>query len=202
MPLSPFLRGFRALKLSDVLNVGLQGSPSIELLTVVEGKDLQMLGMVLEAAITNSTNPINKIVVITTTKDYEKCKKLLSGLTFESITEVKNEDDITPLDLRSSLRNKFGARYGWALQQVLAFDYIYNSQSAGALLVDTDTVITSKTQWLNEQGKQILMALMEYNPPYYEFLNKIASFSKKPKWTFVTHHMLFHPKNCAQSVRT
>lgn len=194
MPLNLFLRGFRALKLSDVLNVGLQSSPPIELLTVVEGKDLEMLGMVLGAALTNSTNPISKIVVITTAKDHEKCKKLLSGLAFESITEVKNEDDVVPLELRSSLKNKFGTRYGWVLQQVLAFDYVHNSQAAGVLLVNTDTVIVSEAQWLNEQGEQILMASLEYNPPYYQFLNTIASFSKKPKWTFVTHHMLFQPE--------
>jgi hypothetical protein len=38
------------------------------------------------------------------------------------------------------------------------------------------------------------MSGTDFHKPYYELLAKILGVSKKPAFTFITHHMLFQPE--------
>jgi hypothetical protein len=161
---------------------------------VVSGKDMDLLTLVIESAIKYSANPISKVKVITPSGDVKMCSDLLSSLQFTGKLEIQNEDELIPEEFRILLHSIFKKRYGWVLQQLLKLEAVSESDGEGTLIVDSDTVILRPVKWLNEDGKQILMASLEFNKPYYQFLSRLGELPSKPKYTFVTHHMLLQPE--------
>jgi hypothetical protein len=109
--------------------------------------------------------------------------------------EVNIIDEETQIDenTRIQLKNRFTNRYGWVIQQLLAVNFVLTSNAKGILLLNADTVMLREVEWLDSRFNQILMASVEYHEPYYAFLHKALKFPPNPKYTFITHHMLFQP---------
>ena len=120
--------------------------------------------------------------------------KLIDDLKFKIPVIVLNEDDVIIKSDRIKIRTRFRENYGWILQQLLTLTYILQSNSKGVLALDADTIVMKDTLWLNSHGEQILLVSHEYHKPYYQFLRNINLIKAKPKYTFVTHHMLFQPE--------
>ena len=169
-------------------------NPEIEILFVVASKDFNILPESISCAVVNSINSISKITIITRSVDVSMCEKLIDDLKFKIPVIVLNEDDVIIKSDRIKIRTRFRENYGWILQQLLTLTYILQSNSKGVLALDADTIVMKDTLWLNSHGEQILLVSHEYHKPYYQFLRNINLIKAKPKYTFVTHHMLFQPE--------
>lgn len=189
-------RQFRAARLPISESNNSNQYPSIEGLVVVARKDFGVLTKCINSIQSGSVNPISRIVVITPNSDVELCvetinnSKELSGLN----VHVVDEDTLFDINFLKELKNKFTTRYGWVLQQLLSVKYVFNSDSAGVLVMDADTVLLSPRTWLLPKKQQLLLVSSEYNRPYYVFLNKIFGTPVRPKHTFITHHMFMQPQ--------
>jgi hypothetical protein len=168
--------------------------PKIEILSVAAKKDFATLIFAMESAVENSINQIVKLTIVSPKKDIDEefIRKLRGKLSGVEIIFVP-EEDIIGDEIRIELRELFGARYGWILQQLLTIEFCLNSHQKGVLVLNADTILTQKKIWLDNKGQQILMPSLEFHPPYYDFLHKAFGFSRYPKYTFITHHMLFQP---------
>jgi hypothetical protein len=192
-PHRAILRQWRAYRFPTDLASHHGNLPTIEILTVVAGKDLNLLPFSLTSAIENTLNPVSRITVIIPAIDEELCKGIVATLNINCEIQIKIEDEILDLDTRSKLKHKFGKRYGWVLQQLLADEHIIRSESNGVLLLNADTILMRKAAWLEADGTQKLLVALEYHEPYYKLLNKLIGSRKSPTTTHVTHHMLFQP---------
>ena len=190
----PALRFLRANRLSSV-DYCLNSSTvnQIDILFVAAGSDIKMLSYSIPAAIKSIrggvTNP--KITVIVPSSDLPRCTELIgSGFNIK----ISCEDDYINASARIVLRDKFTTRFGWTLQQLLKIEFLLQSDASGVLVVDADTLLLNSRNWLHPDGRQILTPSGEFHKSYYQFLNKFGVSTKKPKFTFVPHHMLLQPK--------
>jgi len=183
----------RAVSLSESPDLPTATFPEIEILSVAAGKDIEILFYSMRSALLTSKNPIAQVTVICPSSDVEHCRTEISRIQFQGKVQILDEDSVLNLDRRQQIRANYGNRYGWVLQQFLALEYIINSQFKGVLLLNSDTVILRRTHWLDDLGNQILMVSHEFHKPYYLLLNKVLGLPKNPKYTFITHHMLFQP---------
>ena len=167
--------------------------PSIEILTVVAGKDLELLTFSITSAIERTLNPVSMATFIIPARDLDACKEIVEDLEIDVEIRIVIEDTLLNEDTRTKLRNRFGQRYGWVLQQLLADSFILKSNSAGVLLLNSDTILMRKAAWLESDGNQKLLVALEYHPPYYKLLNQLIGSREVPSTTHVTHHMLFQP---------
>jgi len=189
-----FLRQFRAISLPTTQIQNSSGNPKIEILCVAAGKDLDVLPLVLSQAVRTSQNEVTKITVVTRSIDLAPCREILEKSRLSVTWEIIDEDAQISDDLRRDIKENFGKRYGWVLQQFLAVNFILNAESDGVLLVNADTILLRKMTWINENKKQVLMASTEFHPPYYLLLAKLIGSPENPRHTFITHHMLFQPR--------
>ena len=188
-----FLRQFRAISLSEDLTLDADSLPPIEILSVAAGKDLDFLGFALKNAIKCSKNEVTRISIICPKKDLKRCRGLILLENLQCEVEIIDEEEQIDESIRIQLQHRFKDRYGWVLQQLLAVSFVLNSNSKGILLLNADTVMLREVQWLDSKSNQILMAAVEYHEPYYAFLHKTLRFAPNPRYTFITHHMLFQP---------
>jgi len=187
---SDSLRIWRACRYPEI-NTLVANKPNIELLCVAAPKDFETLFCSIESAIKFSGNVIEKVTVITTSSGLNECLEILGKLGRK--VNVVDEDSLLSIVDREKILKKFEGRYGWVLQQLLAVQYISTSESSGVLLLNSDTILLRPMDFLDENNNQILMVSTEFHPPYYKLLNKLIGSSVNPKWTFITHHMLFQP---------
>lgn len=117
-----------------------------------------------------------------------KCKIIVEKSKFDDVLVVSEEEYIEESEVLK-LRQKFGSRFGWALQQILKLGMVLNSCTSYTLIVDCDTLLLQERDWFRN-GKQILFPSWEYNQPYYDLLSRFGICDIFPAYTFVTHHML------------
>jgi hypothetical protein len=168
--------------------------PSISALIVSTRKDFNLLKICLEHLIEGSINPIQEVTVIVPSNDLDICKELIEASNLNFKVKILNEDEVIPIGLRTRVKNKFGDRYGWVLQQLLTVEFVLTSGAPGILVLDSDTVLSQKLLWLDKSGNQLLMPSWEFHVPYYEFLAKIAPKIPYSKSSFISHHMLMQPE--------
>lgn len=193
--ISYFLRFVRANQipnLDDTLN--LQNPPEIVIAVIATQKDFYLLKFCIEFGVRNSINPVEKICIITPATFTEECTILTRGFQITLPIEVISEETLISNEDRNKVKLRFKTNYGWILQQVLKLSFVMKQESAGVLIIDADTVILKPTLWVDRNSRQILLVSSEFHKPYYIFLQKIGLISKNPRYTFVTHHMLFQPK--------
>ena len=184
----------RVNRLEESLELNSNSYPSIELLIVVAGKDMEMLPVVISSALRFSMNPIHKISIICPRLEVIPCQLLLSKMSFSGKCEILSEDEIMDVNRRDQIAQRFPQRYGWVLQQFLAVEFISKSKENGILLLNSDTILLRNVHWLDAGRNQIIMSGTDFHKPYYLLLSRIFGVSKKPAFTFVTHHMLFQPE--------
>jgi len=167
--------------------------PKIELLSVASGKDLEILALSLKSAIRFSLNPISKVIVICPSLEVDKFTLELSRHKIHGSVVILDEDTILSQEFRAKVKQYFGVRYGWVLQQFLSLEYILQSSASGILMTNADTIQLREVHWLSDNGNQVLMASTSFHEPYYELLSHMFGFRRNPRFSFITHHMLFQP---------
>lgn len=166
--------------------------PAIELLLVAVSKDFPTLGLAASAAIRYSRNPISRVVVITPENEVSEAEELLAEMALPVSCQVLSEDDVLEAVARTILRERFGARYGWVLQQFLCLAYASASRAAGVLVLDSDTILVRERLFFDGQ-RQLLMPTLEHHEPYYLLLRRLSSLFPTETNSFVSHHMLWQP---------
>jgi len=184
----------RAAATSLPVSASKMGSPAeIELLFVTSDKDFPTLPAAILGAIASTENQIKKISVVTITSAVDACRRLLKERLPQLEVEVIDEAQVIDPRVFAQLREAFGGRYGWILQQLLTIAMAQKSKAAGVLAVDADTILLLPRNWLDKNGRQPLLVSSEFEPSYYDFLHSIGIGELKPDQTFVCHHMLFQP---------
>ncbi len=152
-------------------------------------KDLQTLESCVDAIKTNSLNPISRILLVVPGRDLQEIRNM------ELAAQVIPEESLLPSQILSSLSGIPDERRGWILQQVLKLWVVHQSEEAGVLVMDADTILTAPQAWLDFHGRQILAISNEFHRPYLEhFSRNWGSSGHVDGLSFVTHHQLMQPK--------
>jgi hypothetical protein len=167
--------------------------PSIELLLIVARKDFTSLPLAISKAVKNSLNPISVIRVVTPHDAIVECRRVIKNLELNLPICVDDEDEVFPLDRRLEMKELFGHKYGWGLQQFLTVECVLRSSASGVLALNADTIILRPQVWLNSNFVQILFQSSELHLPYYRVLESVFPNLEIQKLSHVTHHMLFQP---------
>ena len=168
------------------------GSP-IELLFVVARKDAKFLSSSIKGAFESTRcHKIISVTVICPSKDLEFIHEITDPI--KEPIRVVAEDDVIEQVYLSRIKDTFGSRSGWVLQQLLKIYYAKNSESPGILLIDADTVLLKNRVWLDSNSVQILMPTWEHHTPYYDFLRSNSYKLGDDTFSYVSHHMLIQPK--------
>ncbi len=168
-----------------------QGLPAIEITIDCAAKDSNLLSKVIEFAELNVLNPISVISVVVPSSDIEWISEQISKTSYKSPIQILDEDSILEEEIRNKIKVLFPNRYGWVVHQFLTLQQILNSSCLGILSIDSDTLILRPMAFLNSDGIQVLMESLEYNRPYYEFLNRINPVFKIDSASHVTHYSFF-----------
>ena len=173
----------------------------IDLVFVATQKDFETLKISLPMAIKAIPKfQIGHIKLIVPTDQVSVCRTIL-GKDSRNL-EIIDEDSLIDIKDRNSLFDKFGSRYTWVLQQILKVASVLESESEAILIVDADTVLLNKRNWLNSNETQLLQVSEEYNEDYYEFLANLDIGINPPLYTQVTHHMLLQKKYLIEALGT
>ncbi len=166
---------------------------TIELVVVSTSKDFDILYHSVTFALKAiSGYRSGGVRIIVPSRDVEQCRLVFNNLS--NLVTVVDESSIVSRSQFSVISNGFGARNTWVLQQLLKVRAVMDSKSDAVLILDSDTVLLRKRAWFDADGRQILMPTSEFNPPYYEFLNKLGISRAIPKYSFISHHMIMQPE--------
>lgn len=166
--------------------------PAIELLIVAARKDFHKIKYVVSAALESSLNPIDHIALVVPDNDMSDLITTFDKMPLHA--SVIPESKYLDKNISESIRQKFGARSGWFIQQFIKVSYAQQSQSQGVLVLDADTLLLARRIWLDRDSSQPLMPTYEFNEPYYFFLQKIFPGESIFLNSFVAHHMLIQPR--------
>ena len=190
---SDFTRFVRVNQLPSSLVPETSELPSIEMLLIVARKDFTSLPIAISKAVKNSRNPISAIRIVTSHDAIVECGKVIKNLEMKLPIYVDDEDEIFPLAIRNEMKELFGRKYGWGLQQFLTVECVLRSSASGVLALNADTMILRPQVWLNGNFVQVLFQSSELHLPYFRVLESVFPNLITQKLSHVTHHMLFHP---------
>lgn len=167
--------------------------PPIEALIVCAPKDFFLISMCIDALVEHSMNRILMVSVVVPDGTEKLCEQHITKSKNRELVRVVPESLFIDADSLVLLKSKFPEGHGWVLQQFLTIKFCSQSNLAGVLAINADTLLLRKQIWLNAKGEQLLMVSSEYHKPYYELLNRLNPRLNDHSRTFITHHMLFQP---------
>lgn len=174
--------------------------PPIEVLFVAAGKDFLVLPYsIMAASRAVSHHADSRISLVVPEKDLASAKGLCEE--FKLNVNIVCENDLISSELRIKLNQEFGWRFGWVLQQILKVTYVSKSSARAVLVVDADTLLTTKRNWFFPDGRQLLTPSYEYHQNYYRFLHRVGISEISPKFTFVPHHMIMQPEYLLEALQ-
>ena len=168
--------------------------PGIEGLIVCAPKDFPLLSMCVDSLVENSMNPVLKVSIIVPDASINLCEEQVSSARNRDLVKIVPESGLLNTSSLSLLKSKFPQGHGWVLQQFLTISFCSQSEQAGVLAINADTMLLRKQAWLSDLGNQVLMVSSEFHEPYYELLSKMNPRLRDRSRTFITHHMLFQPR--------
>ena len=151
------------------------------------------ISFALEA--TNHQFVIKEVVIVAPMNLIPTLNTSLSQQIKNSNVRILNENLVLDFaKISERFEKTFPTRGSWCAQQILKVEMILNSRSDFALIIDADTLLLRKRNWVDETGSQILTPSLEYQPQYYQFLEILGVNIQKPSLSFVSHHMLYRVK--------
>jgi hypothetical protein len=178
-----------------------QHERSIELVVVSTSKDFDILpDSVNYARKALAPYQVTSTRIIVPNHDILSLKQM--QFRFECPIEIIDESTLVSIEQFRELSETFRTRDTWVLQQLLKVQAVLNAKSDAVLILDSDTVLLRQRPWFSVDGSQILMPSMEYNAPYYQFLEKLKISSNVPEFTFISHHMLMQPTILSQALES
>lgn len=165
----------------------------IEILFVAAGKDSEILPHAISGAIQSTHNyRVRSITIICPRADLLIIKQNIQSIDYPF--QVIPEDEVVEDNFINQLKDLFGDRYGWVLQQLLKINFVKESGAAGVLIIDSDTILLKPRLWLDSHRTQVLMPTWERHEPYFDFL-RINNFCvQQDSLSHISHHMLLQPE--------
>jgi len=202
--IQPFPLWFRIVINNSLGDEDLGGEPEvIDVVVPTTAKDSNVLTLVLESALKNIVNPIAAITIVCPVGDVDNIKSLVFGLS----PVIKVVDEETYLEGLIDFCNLIAPtiRAGWTKQQAIKYVGVLSSEYKGTLILDSDTILLTRKNWLNKECKQLISISDEYHFPYQR---QYLDFSKKfrndllkikmPRVSYVTHHQLMQKRFLAE----
>ena len=134
------------------------------------------------------------IRVIVPAVDYEFCRILISDLNYppgDRSIEVISEEIYFKKSTVSLIKAKLPERFGWVIQQFLKLEAVLESKENNVLIIDSDTILTRRREFVFKNKQQLLLPSDEFNIDYYRNLEVIFGIDSPSKYSFVSHHLLF-----------
>lgn len=174
-----------------------QASP-FEVVYVSTSKDFDVLEISIEKLLSlYKPTEIPRIRIIVPGLDAESCRLLINNLKHLRSgynLEVIDENECLDAEVFDLIREKIPHRSGWVLQQFLKLQAVIESQEENVLILDADTILLQKRNFVDERGLQLLLPSDEYNQDYYNNLADLFGLQPTPHYSFVSHHMLIQQK--------
>ena len=105
--------------------------------------------------------------------------ELLPGLTLQAVKDLM-------------IRRVGSAhRSGWLFQQFLKLGYARLCQDTAYITWDADTIPVRPVAFENGQGQLLFTLKEEYNPPYFETMEKLLGLKKAVPESFIAENMIF-----------
>lgn len=166
--------------------------PSIDAVLAVATKDLRSASLAISACLKNSSNPVRRVLVIVNDSDIQIAESLLS----DEKVKVTSEGDFLPDELLTLIEENHPVdRKGWVTQQVIGIFAALNSDAAGVLVLDADTVFLRPITFLNDHGIQLLQFSHEYVTQYEDHATRVwGKRIRHMKLSYVTHYQLMQPE--------
>lgn len=163
--------------------------PQIDLVMVCSSKDFDTAPLAAESAVLTSENPVSRIRVITPDTATRDAAALVSG------AECIPESTVLPTSILDAVnRHHPRGRRGWILQQTLGLWAARQSESAGVLVLDSDTVLLRRRTFLDAQRRQLVLFSEEYVNAYEEHCEAVWGPRRHLSGiSFVTHYQLMQP---------
>lgn len=165
--------------------------PEIDLVLAVASKDFRTARLAVSECRTNSMNKIRRTLIVVADENKEKAGEVFGN---QSVAIV-SESDFLPHNLIDSIENNHPpGRKGWITQQVIGLLAARQSDAAGVLILDADTVFIRPIAFLGSEGKQLLQFSHEYVSQYEEHAEKVWGRRLRHKQlSYVTHYQLMQP---------
>lgn len=163
--------------------------PSLQIVIACSSKDFEVLPATVQISSRHVLNPIDSVTVVVPDTKTEKVPELGTSV------KVYGEEELVPQELIEAIRkNHPPGRYGWILQQIIGLYATWSSDSAGVLVLDSDTVLTRRRAFLQGGRRQLLSFSHEYYQPYEEHATRVWGARKRNYGlSYVTHHQLMQP---------
>lgn len=157
----------------------------LEIYIFTAKKDLELLDLSIHGAIQSCLNRIASLTVVAPSgieldvdKVFQKCDKRLN-IKFLSDEQLLARFELEDLEfVRTNIKME--------ILKVLA---TLHSKSEAVLLIDGDTVILRKLNWITSQ-KQVVLVAQEYTPEHVSFDKKYLNLKRLSGLGFVTHHQV------------
>ncbi len=136
---------------------------------------------------------ISNIKIIIPENDLASCESLAEEIMNSRKgykLEIVNENDCLDPKANEQIRTKFPHRYGWVFQQFLKLQAVLESRESSVLILDADTILLQKRNFVDQHGMQLLLPTDEYNQDYYKNLEKLSGLDVRSDYSFVSHHLL------------
>lgn len=167
----------------------------IEVFVPATRKDFDVLPMVLESLKFGISNPIERVVICSPQplNSFAKNRVYDFELTFLQDCDLLSAESRSRIEKASDARPASSSA-GWMVQQALKFSYAMASGLPGVLVLDADTLLLGRRNFLSSSGLQLLLPSYEYHRPYERnFRAVFEAGSDTVGLSFVTHHQLFQP---------
>ena len=163
--------------------------PGVEIVIACSPKDFDLLPATVTFCMAHVRNAVSAVTVVVPDVEVEAASRLGTP------ADVAGEDALLPPALRKAVREHHPAgRYGWVLQQVIGLYFAWSSESAGVLVLDSDTILTRPRAFLGRDRRQLLSLSHEYFEPYEDHATKVWGPRKRHHGlSYVTHHQLMQP---------
>jgi hypothetical protein len=171
---------------------------SFEVIYVATSKDFDVLSISIRRLLRlYKPSEIPRIRIIVPGQDVESCKELidnLRNLRIEYNLEIVNENECLDAEVFDLIKQKIPHRFGWVLQQFLKLQAALESQQNNVLILDADTILLRKRNFVDQKGLQLLFPTDEYNQDYYQNLIQLFGLQTTSHYSFVSHHLLIQQK--------
>lgn len=148
-------------------------------------KDSALLSVVLEGLEKNCLNHISEVIIVSP-------ENLEINLSTKLNLRFLNDSQVVSPELFEIIKTNFPtSQFGWVLQQVIKIETaIKLSQNENTLAIDSDTVITKPTLFV-DGNRQILNITREYHRQYIKQYQDFSKTNFDLGLSFVTHYQLW-----------
>ncbi len=163
--------------------------PTIQVVMASTRKDFDVLPATIASCVQRVSNPIDSVHVVVPDDEIEDAIELGTSAI------VVGENALLPLGLVEVVRRHHPpGRFGWILQQVIGLYFAWSSESAGVLVLDSDTILSRPRAFLGRDRKQLLSLSHEYFERYEDHAAQVWGARRRHRGlSYVTHHQLMQP---------